>query len=165
MNEPLFKNSFVIDKQMYKELYRNLFKTPVFLVVYVVEAIQILASFSVSVRSGMTTLLAIISFGLLCVFVYLLNIKANLKRDKERANGQTLVSNLFVYDNRIELEMLGNKDILYFQNIKHASKSKNYIFVQTQANIVYTFKKDSFTLGSSDEFVDFLKSKGIKAQK
>ncbi len=166
MNEPLFKNSFVREKQMYKELYQSYyFKTPIFLILYVLFAIQILISFSVSMGNGLFALFCGSLIVLLGVFVCSLNIKTALARDNERGNGKELLNELFVYDDSIELEMFGNKDTLSFSNIKRVSESKNYIFVQTKARMAYVLKKDSFTLGTSDEFIEFLKSKGVKVQK
>ena len=40
-----------------------------------------------------------------------------------------------------------------------------YINIITKAKYVYIFKKDSFTLGNAEDFIEFLKSKGIKIQK
>lgn len=41
-------------------------------------------------------------------------------------------------------------------------KTKNLILLQSKASLIYIFRKDTFTKGTTDDFVIFLRSKGIK---
>ena len=43
-------------------------------------------------------------------------------------------------------------------------QSKNLIFMLTRAKIVYTLRKDAFTVGTAEEFVQFMRDKGINAK-
>ena len=166
MNEPLFKNRFVRDEQYAHELYLHYYlKTPLFVVLYVLFGIQTLISFSVSITSGLFALLCAAIIVLSVRILHSVNVKNTIARDRERANGNELLNELFVYSDRVELFMLGNKETLYFSNIKRAFETKNHIFLQTKARMVYIFKKDSFTLGNSEDFVKFLRDNGIKIQK
>lgn len=115
----------------------------------------------------------VFAFSLICALIiaiiipisYRKNVKATVERDRERCNGKEPYNELFVFDDRIELDILGNNQTLYFIDAKQVRLTKNYIFVYSKANYIYSFKKDSFTLGSAEEFIDFLRSNGIKEQK
>jgi hypothetical protein len=51
-----------------------------------------------------------------------------------------------------------------FDKIKGAVQTKNLILLRTKANMIWIFRKDSFSVGSKEEFISFLKNKGIKVK-
>ena len=170
MNDPLFKNAFVRGEDTAKELFKNYFLgSKRFKILYILFALLLVLSFFVSADTGYDTFLFSLFCGVIVAIIlsiaYRKNVKVTVERDRERCNGKEPYNELFVYDDRIELDILGNNQTLYFTDAKQVSLSKNYIFVHSKANYVYSFKKDSFTLGSAEEFIEFLKSKGIKEQK
>ena len=170
MNDPLFKNGFVRDEQAVKELYKDYFiKSKRFRIIYILLAILLPFSYLVSVDSGLDTfffvLFCSVIVAFMLIFAYRQNVKITVARDKERCNGKEPFNELTVYDDRIELDILGNNQTLYFSDAKNVSETKNYFIVASRANYVYVFKKDSFTVGTSEEFVEFLKNKGIKVVK
>ena len=170
MNEPLFKNSFVRDEQAIKEAFKNYyFKSKAFKVIYWLYPIALLLSLRSFILDGSSSfsfwLVYGIVFAILISVIYKREVKTAIMRDKELGNGKEMLMDLTVYDDRIELLALENKQTLYFADAKAAFNGKDYINIITKAKYIYTFKKDSFTLGTSDEFLEFLKSKGIKIQK
>ncbi len=175
MNEPLFKNSFVRDKNVLKAIYKNhYFKSPLFILFCVAYSMSIFSmtvtmrpfySWSeISIYYVIWLFLGILFFSLL-LFRYRQSVKISAMRDRELSNGRDFLVELNVFDDRIELIHFENKQTLHYADVKYASNLKEYINIITKAKYVYTFKKDSFTLGTSDEFIDFLKEKGIIVQK
>ena len=59
---------------------------------------------------------------------------------------------------------IGGADTVEFNKIKNAIQTKNYILLRSKANLIYIFCKDTFTVGTKEEFVSFLRAKGIKVK-
>ena len=167
MNEPIFKNVFVRDEETLREFYKhNYFASPLFRIIYIGYAVLLLMSLLVYDLTLFASYLFLgLIFALILFFKYSQNLKITVARDKELASGRDMVTEIFVFDDKIEHTALGNSQALGFESIKRVQQSKNYIYVISNAKLVYIFKKDSFTLGTPEEFIEFLKSKGIKIQK
>lgn len=171
MNEPIFKNVFVRDEETLREFYKhNYLAAPLFRIIYIGYAVLLLMSLLASLLAYDLTLFASylflgLVFALILFFKYSQSLKITVARDKELANGRDMVTEIFVFDDKIEHTALGNSQALGFESIKRVQQSQNYIYVISNAKLVYIFKKDSFTLGTPEEFIEFLKSKGIKIQK
>lgn len=167
MNEPLFKNSFVRDEKTIKEFYKHNYLTATrFKIIYIGYAVLILLSLLTYDISLFAFYLVLgIVMALVILFSYWQNVKILIARDKETSNGKDLIVEILVFDDRIEHAILETKNTLHFDNIRSVEQTKNYICVMTNAKLAYIFKKDSFTLGNAEDFIEFLKSKGIKVQK
>ena len=169
MNEPLFKNRFVRDESTAKELYKNYYLSGKHRTIYIILLVLLPLSFIISFDEGLGTflyiLLCTVLIAVMVAVAYRKNVKMTLERDRERANGQEPINELTVYEDSVEIEIFGSKQTLDLANIHHASITKNYVNVFSKAQFIYIFKKDSFTLGNAEDFIEFLKSKGIKVQK
>ena len=167
MNEPLFKNSFVRDEKTIKEFYKHNYLTAThFKIVYIGYTVLILFSLLTYDISLFAFYLVLgIVMALVFLFSYLQKVKILIARDKETSNGKDLIVEISVFEDRIEHIILETKNTLHFDNIRNVEQTKNYIYVMTNAKLAYIFKKDSFTLGNAEKFIEFLKSKGIKVQK
>lgn len=167
MNEPIFKNVFIRDEETLKEFYKHDYlKATRFRIIYIGYAILLLMSvlaYDISLFISYSLLGLILA--LIILFSYSQNLKTTIARDKELANGRDIVSQISVFDDRIELTVLENTQSVSFENVKRADQTKNYICVITKARFAYIFKKDSFTKGDSEGFIEFLRSKGIKVRK
>lgn len=171
MNEPLFKNSFMRDEKALKALYKNhYFKSKLMKVlgaIYLVLLVNSLISLVLYWYSeffGFLVLYGMI-FGIIMLIKYKQEIKLNLQRDKELAGEREPIITQTVFEDRIEHEFCGITQSLDYSNVAYVADLKEYINIITKAKYVYIFKKDSFTLGNAEGFIDFLKSKGIKVQK
>jgi hypothetical protein len=51
-----------------------------------------------------------------------------------------------------------------FDKIKYAKQTKKYIFLTTHSGVVFPIKKDTFTVGTKDEFVAYIRSRGINVK-
>ena len=56
----------------------------------------------------------------------------------------------------------GEQSKLSYDAVEKCSLTKNYILLYTNEKTVFAFKKDGFSVGSANEFLAFLKEKGIK---
>lgn len=167
MNEPIFKNVFVRDEETLREFYKHTYLAePLFRIIYIGYAVLLLMSLLAYDLTLFASYLFLgLIFALILFFKYSQNLKITVARDKELASGRDMVTEIFVFDDKIEHTALGNSQALGFESIKRVQQSQNYIYVISNAKLVYIFKKDSFTLGTPEEFIEFLKSKGIKIQK
>ena len=170
MNEPIFKNVFVRDEETIRELYRCYFFTNSrSKLAYILSPICLVIIFLENVSYDLTPffiMLCIIVFVFLLAFIQYLRItKIAIKRNNELLNGEIHSKENLVFDDRIIQVARENSFTLLIENIKHVEITQNYIYVISKAGIWYDFKKDSFTLGTPEEFIEFLKSKGIKIQK
>ncbi len=167
MNEPIFKNVFIRDEETLKEFYKhNYLKATRFRIIYIGYAILLflyLVTWNLSLFGAYLFLGLIFAF--IILFSYSQNLKTTIARDKELANGRDVVSQISVFDDKIELTVLENTQSVSFENVKRADQTKNYICVITKAKFAYIFKKGSFTKGDAEGFIEFLRSKGIKVRK
>ena len=56
----------------------------------------------------------------------------------------------------------GSQYQIYYDTIKRSYLTQNYILLHSKANILYTFKKEGFSIGGVESFLTFLRNKGIK---
>lgn len=171
MNEILFENKFVRDKAAIKEIYRYwFFKQPIIILVYVMFGLWTISYILGSIIDpwfafdNSYTLIIIIFCCFLMVLSYLSQVRMMVKRDSELADGGELICTVSVTDSEITNSALESNTKASFDKVKLAFITKNYVVVVTKARIIYIFKKDSFTIGDTESFVAFLKSKGIKVR-
>ena len=96
------------------------------------------------------------------IISYRSQVKMMVKRDREMANGRELVCNVTVTDGEITFSALDGKNSVSLENLKYAFQTKSYIVVVTNAKLMYLLKNDGFTVGNAEEFIVFLKEKGVK---
>ena len=95
-------------------------------------------------------------------FVYFRNVSLVLKRDIE-LHGKPIEVTVSVTDKSIVMtQTTGSEYTLNFSDVKKTICTKKYICLWSKTNMLYPIKKDGFTTGNYEEFVSFLKNKGIK---
>ena len=169
MENALFKNEFVRDKNTAKEIHGYwFFKRPLMIVIYalfgVYTALILLTSIlfpEISADFSIVSLMVLAYLALL-IIPYRMNVNAMVKRDEELAKGREFLCEISVTDTEIIHTALENNQSIGFESISHAFITKSYVAVVSKARIIYIFKKDGFTVGDCDGFVAFLKEKGIK---
>lgn len=163
----LFENKYTRNKEWAKAAFGYLgFRRPVNVFFYVMSGlIAVLCILDILIDDCFEiwwSLLVIVLVHLLMVFVYAKNVNTSLKRDIE-INGKPIEVTLFVSDEMIVQESAnGAKVNLNYYDVKKAVVTKEYIYLWTKANLIYSFKKEGFIVGSCDAFIAFLKNKGIK---
>lgn len=169
MNEPLFKNHFIRNKSTALEIVKSmLLLTFLMKIVYVLWAISLL--FTVVIAIFQNTLEYLFQLPNIATYVMLplllLLMFVSIKSRNTPKGGQceesfVITSDELVWTSAGEKRTFDVKDIAMYYN------TKNYIIVilKGRTPIIPAIKKDSFTLGDAQGFIDFLKSKGIKEQK
>ena len=160
--EILFKNSYTRTKDVAKEFYRYMLfgrasciVLHVALVVLFLEGILYIALGHLEGIGLVTLVLALIA---LRIYAYFNAVKMMLKRDVE-SSGKEVDIELTVTDDHIfTVSSLKDETRLEYGSIKKVYQTKNLIHVRTKASLVYIFVKDSFTVGSKDDFIVFLKT-------
>lgn len=163
----LFENTYVRNKVLVKELYAfYFFRRPLIIVSYIVLALSIplhLYNYFMSGWDAVHSLLVLLIFYFfLRIPLYFHQVNTVLKRDRELFDGEISISTV-VTDQYLEgTGPDGAVNRLSFEKIKKAYQTKNLILLRSKSNLVFIFRKDTFTRGSVDEFKAFLRSKRIK---
>ena len=92
------------------------------------------------------------------------NIKISLERDKESNHGNFVSVQNLVTENSIIVKSSANESGTEFEIscIEKAYRSKNYIYLITKAKLAIVFDINSFSKGTPEELVEFIRQKGIK---
>ena len=163
----LFRNTHTRTKELTKEMYRYFyFQQKSSIVIYVLLSVCFLAN-AVSGILGYTYSLAVLAgvplLILFRIFLYTCQVNTMRKRDQEMSE-QDIEVETVVTDEYVQSTALGGHSKIGLDKIKRATRTKNLILLHTKANLIYIFRKDSFTVGNYDEFIAFLKNKGIKVK-
>ena len=164
--ELLFENKFNRSKKDYKESYvKILFSS--FLLPLIILLIFMLIILSLVYPSdygkGETFGIA---FSLILYLIILLNNniyklpELSFNRDLEQNHGNSMLSIISFTDEKVIYDSSTNTHLEFpYHYIKSVKKTKNLFLIITKANMIYILRKDSFTKGSSEEFLTFIKSK------
>jgi len=87
-----------------------------------------------------------------------------VKRDAEvhgkEISVETIVTDAFIQNTATT----GAVNKLEYDKIRNVVQTKNLILLRSKANLIYIFRKDTFTKGTKDDFIAFLKVKGFKVK-
>ena len=167
--ELLFENSHTREKEFFKEMALYLcFKRP-FAIIGNICAIILLVSniplLFLNEHRAIHIYIIIVSLLIILVGVlgYFKYIKAWYSRELEMRGTQgIIVYTIEVYpDKLVHSSSLGTRQELELSQIKKVVKTKNYIYLQSTANLLYVFDKKGFTIGTVEEFLSFLKAKKL----
>ena len=165
--EPLFENTYTAGKSFYQELYSYFhFRRPITVAAFIVCGICFasqlaLAIFDLEYNLSIMILMAL--FPLFKLFAYVNQVNSITKRNKEIST-ETISICSTVYEDHLEISASNGSTVnIELSKIRSAVHTKNYVVLRSDARLIYSFGKDGFTKGTKDEFIAFLKSKGIKA--
>ena len=174
MNEPLFKNSFIRDKKTATEIVKcMLLLTKLMKILYVVAAISLvfeLVFFFIDLSNPNVRIIPESYYITIFTYVFpslLLLLMFFVTKARNTPKSGTSEESFVITDNEIIWTSAGKKNIFAINDIVYYYNAKNYFVIIPNGMYAYipAIQKDSFTLGTSDEFIEFLKSKGIKVQK
>ena len=131
-------------------------------------------SFDDLIKLAASITVAIISIfiitALWCLFIFFLirkTIKLTVERDRETAQGQSVICHTAFFDDRIELQADRSgkisETVIKYDQIKNVRKNKNFVFVYTKASQFVAVENTTITKGDFDTFYEFLKN-SIKAK-
>lgn len=165
----LFESGFAMTKDFYQEIFSFYsLKRPtkiirlviIILVALLMLWLTILDSFRnihFDIALGIQILLLILYFT-----IYPIQVNVTLKRNAELSKNAPISCTISATENSINYNTNVSKIEIEFSNIKKAFQTKNYIMLVSNANLIYSFRKDNFTVGSAEDFLKFLRSKGYK---
>lgn len=167
--EILFENNYTRNKELAKEIYSYYyFKRKGLVFLYVIFAFCLVFNVILgTIYDGgnldiVNFLLFFYVFQFLC---YRYQVNTMCKRDME-CHGKEIYVETVVTDSFIQnTASTGSVNKLDYCNVRNAVQTKNLILLRSKANLIYIFRKDTFTKGTPDEFISFLKSKGIKVKR
>lgn len=164
--EPLFENRYIRDRSLMKDFYRrSMLMSPAAIILYLAclyclwNTIEILYLADFFYPGYL--LLAVFVLGLVW-FGYRRNVNLTLKRDLELNNGQPIAQHIVVTEQGFTAHGINGSQEVTFNTIKKVRKTRKLILLITNARLVWVFPKASFTRGTPDEFLAFLKTKGFK---
>lgn len=169
--DSLYVNRYKRDEGLFKELYRYFYLTrPIHILIYVISAIVYAEAITCVILYGRIgkvaafLLIAMTVSLLVRVFNYFSQTKMAIKRDREivGSSDKKVDFNVTVTDEFIKCgaDGIGFNTIAY-DSVRVVKQTKNLILICTKARLVYTLRKDSFEVGTKDEFLAFMRSKGI----
>jgi len=167
--EILFQNSYVRNEKIVKEMFRYLyFQRKFYKVLLILHGIVFFINLFLFLEIKDYEMLWVLSLGPLLIFFiflcYFSQVNATLKRDREICENGVEVDILVMEDWIQTAASTGAVTKLEYNKIRSAFETKNLILLRTRANLIYTFPKDKFTVGDAEDFISFLKEKGIRVR-
>ena len=166
--EKLFVNCYEKDRAVMKEFYRYFFfLRPLNVVAYVLLGIAfvfalVLLILGIGVQVAVFTLGFVPFWVGLRVVSYVSTVNAAVKRNQELF-GETVNAELYVTEEGIEdMAPTGALTKMDYSVFKQAYRTKNLLLLRTKTKLVMIFRRDSFTVGTEADFVQFLQGKGIQ---
>lgn len=166
--EVLFENSYTRDEKLIKEIYRyEYFRRKLLIIFDIVMILCLLSNILILVVEKKcywgVFILAPLYF-LYKFFCYWCQVRIIIKRDQEvhgkEISVETIVTNEYIQNTA----STGTVNKLEYENIRNVVQTNNLILLRSKANLVYIFQKDAFTIGNAEDFIKFLKDKGIKVK-
>lgn len=168
--EVLFENCYTRTPAIHKEIYRRYLITSPLQIVTNILAVLVLLLFSAlnilrmilgePFRFGGYIFVALLF--LVREAMYIFTYKTAIKRDYEMNQGQPLECKTVITESGMQFITSGSEITVELSAIKKVIKTRNLILLHTKANLVYALIDNGFTVGSKDEFIQFLKNKGFK---
>jgi len=164
--EILFKNSFAKTEDWIKECNKySLFRRPIFIVFHILSILVlcfgIYKVLFLHIIDIMLLFIPIWWFFVIFVLYFRMN-KITLKRNQEIYGNNGEVISEVTQDGIKQIHSNGSQYQIYYDTIKRGYLTQNYILLHSKANILYTFKKEGFSIGDVESFLIFLRNKGIK---
>lgn len=160
--EPLFINHYTITKDVFREFQWKAGKYPLFFVIVGISfALCMFALGASGIRENIAYLILLAVLAALIVGSLFLNVKRNWARVMEQSNGAPVeVTMTFTEENALN-ESKGSEGriVLEYSSIKKVLVTKNLIILMTKAKLGHILRRDAFTLGSEEEFMQFINSK------
>ena len=163
--EILFKNTFTKTEEWIKECNKySFFRRPMFVIIHLLSILTLCyAIYKLLFLHTVDIPLLFIPVWWFIVFI-LLYYKTNsvaIKRNAELQGENTEVVSEVTQDSIKQSHSNGSQFVIYYDTIKRGYLTKNYILLHSKANILYTFKKDGFSIGDEEGFLTFLRNQGI----
>ena len=164
----MFENDHERTPETIKEIYRHCcFKRPVHIVIYAVLGAvalwNIVAAFWFW-EFIFDPLVCGVFFLLIQFIIYKRNVRIIIDRDREQHGSASVKVQMEVTEEGIRGVYGENKaNPIPLSSIKRVYKTKNLIVLLTKARLMLIFDRRKFTVGTQEEFLEYLRSNGLKA--
>lgn len=166
--EILFKSSFIRDNALAKDVYQYMFfKRPLNLlldiVLLVVFCVNLFVSVWTQVWDNALYLVLIPFFYGYQIYAYNRAVNIMIKQEKEINQGEHISVVIAADAEGIhQTTSTGTETALPYGDMKKAMTTKKSIMIQSYDNLLYTIGRKGFTKGNAEDFIAFLKEKGVK---
>lgn len=164
--EALFENKFTRDAEWAKDHFGYMYiRRPLLIFMEVVAALcfaWLVYDLIVNSVINVLLLLYFVFWGVMPALLYRKNSEMALKRDFE-IHGRTIEVVTTVTNKGIEIsQSTGALYRLSFSDMKKVVQTKKFIYLWSKTNTLYSIKKDSFSVGNTEDFLLFMRNKGIR---
>ena len=166
--EVLFENQYTHTEEYYNEFFGYFhFKRPSFIAINILFFMIFIMALRYMVLWGEFRSYWFMPFPLVCfVSMWSYFRGKNMRRKQELAicNGNPPESRFEITEDGIDAYYIssGVKNHVDFSQIRKVIKTKSFYFLITKLKLAYVIKKDGFTKGTPEEFLLFLREKGLK---
>lgn len=166
----LFICETVYTKELVQEFYEYCcFKRPRYLVYHTIFALALAFWLYVRLSGGtigyLIPIVVLAYYGLM-LYYYYASVNLFMKRGRELTKSGVMRTQTVVYNDRIEYSNGSGEPVeLSYDEIGSVFCTKNVIAVRSKAKLVYMLQKDGFSLGTADDFLEFLREKGMYKKK
>ncbi len=164
--EILFENSYTRDKEWVQDATRwAFFRRPVLIVSDLILLLYfIMGIYEMAVNRVVYVYWFLIPLALIGVtlFRYKRTVTLSLKRDIEMHGKEIDVTSVVTDEHICYKHSSGTEYTLHYSDIKKVVQAKKYIYLISKSKTVYSFKKEGFSVGTAQQFICFIKSKGIR---
>lgn len=162
-----FENNYERTPAVMKELFRMIyFRRPVNLIIYLILGAVAVVNVIDGITSGEFRLggcVYILLFLIMQLVMYNNSVKNAISRDRIKFGEEVLEVHTVVTDEGIRCTY-GEKTVepIPVSQIKKVMVTKNLILLHTKARLLLIFHKDNFTVGTQEEFLQYLRENGLK---
>lgn len=164
--EILFKNTYTKTEEWIKEVNKySFFRRPIVVVFHILSILMLCVGIYKILFSHIIDIVPLfipIWWFFLTFLLYFKTNKNTLNRNRELYGENAEVVSEITKESIKQVHSNGTQYHIYYDNIKKGYQTKNYILLHSKANVIYTFEKNGFSVGNEEEFLKFLRNKGIK---
>ena len=157
--EALFENHYERTKEMFREYCGYMFfARPSMLILDVLLVLFTAAAILLGVTPGI--LLSPVIIAAAQIYMYFYTANTMVKRDAEVTSGGTIRVDAAATEDRLLFKASnGSEQELPYAKMKKIIQTKRLILIRSEANLCYILPKDTFTKGTPEAFLAFLKEK------
>ena len=159
----LFESRYVSDEQWFNEIYGYIYlRRPINLIIAGILAVY--SILMIFIFKSATLLVVTIVLVAVRLAMYSVAKKREPARIKEMY-GENVGVIASVFDDCIRYSTTsGNNFRVHYTDMKAVESTEHYILIFSKTNSIYTLKKEWFTHGNANDFMNFMRSKGIKVK-
>lgn len=165
----LFENRYTRDEEWMKEALSHLhFSHPRAIVGYVLGALFLLVGIIAWLWYGIFPFYSLVFNVVFWISKYSMFRKAlrtSIAQDLENNQGQPISIQIDVFSDSVRIARIGANFVsIPLSSVKKVAQTPNLILLYTKAKQILFFHRYGFIQGTAQEFIQFLKTQGIKVK-